>query len=722
MPYRLLYPDGSAQVLAGRVALTRQDNDLTKPDTVQAASSSSIQLGDDVATHRRLGLPQVGTSLSPAPYQGQACALEASGVEVLPGARLSLDDYSPRTGYTGRLLGGNRAFYDLLVNADGTDKTLRQLDLAAFDHDWTLAGVVVGAAHTSWRQGYVYDLYDRGLGAPPLAAAGSSRLYEAGYWPTTYARAVWEAIFRGAGVSWSGELPVLFDSALLPATQGYGYSDATRADHELVAGYDPLATEHVSHQEEDAVLPFTRVLATTADKALHQGSAASFDAGTHAYTVTLPGYYDLKADQTVFAYCTGSFPGQVSVTVQMYVNGQPVGDPDQVRGSDSLYADLTGLAERQLLQVGDVVTARYKFDRWKGLLGAYPINAEWKLRTTGRLTVQLLADFPPGGRVHLADWLPDLTQKDYVKGILQAYGLTQTTDPYTGAVTFRHTASVLDDPRRTGVDWSARVDGSQPVKRSWKLGDFARRNFWRWKDDDTNTAYQQAVFEQTQPGAGWNEEAAKAAAQAFAAGYLDNGPADVSLAATKDVLTLPFAASIVGAEGLLLLPRWKPKAGTDYQADLQVIADAQAAGTYSAAEAEAARVKALGDDYDTQAPGPRLCYQLPATSSRQVKLDDGHGNTQVVTMRLSYFVLGSQAEDFDFSRSLLPLYYPHLAAALARPLVLRPSVRLSAAEVVSFDQLVPVWLSDEQSFFYVNKIDGWEDLAASTPVELIRLE
>ncbi|MDO7884301.1 hypothetical protein [Hymenobacter cheonanensis] len=48
-------------------------------------------------------------------------------------------------------------------------------------------------------------------------------------------------------------------------------------------------------------------------------------------------------------------------------------------------------------------------------------------------------------------------------------------------------------------------------------------------------------------------------------------------------------------------------------------------------------------------------------------------------------------------------------------------MRLSAAEVVAFDQLVPVWLEDEQAWFYVNKVDGWEDGQPSTPEELVRM-
>jgi hypothetical protein len=61
-------------------------------------------------------------------------------------------------------------------------------------------------------------------------------------------------------------------------------------------------------------------------------------------------------------------------------------------------------------------------------------------------------------------------------------------------------------------------------------------------------------------------------------------------------------------------------------------------------------------------------------------------------------VLRSQDENLDFARcSLLPRYYPHLAVAQVRPLVSRPYVRLTAAEVVAFDQLRLTWLDDEQA-------------------------
>ena len=172
------------------------------------------------------------------------------------------------------------------------------------------------------------------------------------------------------------------------------------------------------------------------------------------------------------------------------------------------------------------------------------------------------------------------------------------------------------------------------------------------------------MFEQTHVGQLWAADAAKTAALAFGAGCLDNSAGDTSLNATKDVLCLPFAATLLGAESLLL-PYWKPKASSDYAANLVVIQNAVNDGTYSEEEAQLARVKALADDYETQTPEPRLCYQLGAT--RQVLLEDDLGQKQEASMRLSYFVNAGQVENLDFTRSLLPLYYPNLSAALVRP-------------------------------------------------------
>jgi hypothetical protein len=74
------------------------------------------------------------------------------------------------------------------------------------------------------------------------------------------------------------------------------------------------------------------------------------------------------------------------------------------------------------------------------------------------------------------------------------------------------------------------------------------------------------------------------------------------------VLTLPYAATVVDDAGLLLLPYWKPKASSDYQANLQVIQVSVDDGTYSTEEGITTQAKLFADDFEVQQAEPWLCY------------------------------------------------------------------------------------------------------------------
>jgi hypothetical protein len=163
-------------------------------------------------------------------------------------------------------------------------------------------------------------------------------------------------------VKWSGNLPAVFDTALLPATQPFGYGGATRATYELVADYPPTAQRQRFEDEQNAVLP----VATKQDPSLHQGDQVQYDTLTFTRTITLTDLYDLKAERDVHIYAN-PLPifGTVSTTLEVHVNGQLVGNDDSIRGKGDMETTLTSLAERQLLQPSNVVQARYKLDRWK---------------------------------------------------------------------------------------------------------------------------------------------------------------------------------------------------------------------------------------------------------------------------------------------------------------------------------------------------------------------
>jgi hypothetical protein len=80
------------------------------------------------------------------------------------------------------------------------------------------------------------------------------------------------------------------------ATPPYGYSDVTRQAHESVVGYSPTDQRQRFTSQQNAVLPFRQTGATKQDTDLRVGSAAQVDTVLFTRTITLAGYYDLKAE------------------------------------------------------------------------------------------------------------------------------------------------------------------------------------------------------------------------------------------------------------------------------------------------------------------------------------------------------------------------------------------------------------------------------------------
>jgi hypothetical protein len=68
------------------------------------------------------------------------------------------------------------------------------------------------------------------------------------------------------------------------------------------------------HTEQKAVLLYHQTGATKQDADLHIGSTTQVDTVLFTRTITLPGCYDLKAEQNVHIYCRNFLPGEVSAT------------------------------------------------------------------------------------------------------------------------------------------------------------------------------------------------------------------------------------------------------------------------------------------------------------------------------------------------------------------------------------------------------------------------
>ncbi|UOQ70977.1 hypothetical protein [Hymenobacter cellulosilyticus] len=240
MATSLVLQDGQRLPLVDgqRVGLTVQANDLLKPNSVQADYSSTLTLADTPEVRAALEQAQEGISLSDMPYTELPCTLETQGLEVLPNAVAIIEQHQAGEGFEAQVVGGNKSFYAAIEG-----KTLRELAFpAATEHDWTHTNAVAGAAHTSWEQTYVYDLYDRGKGGP--LDGNTVHLHNDELLPSVYVRSIWEQIFSESGYRWAGPLPTLFDHLLMPTATPPGYGEEVRTATKLVAGIDNTDEKH----------------------------------------------------------------------------------------------------------------------------------------------------------------------------------------------------------------------------------------------------------------------------------------------------------------------------------------------------------------------------------------------------------------------------------------------------------------------------------------------
>lgn len=114
---------------------------------------------------------------------------------------------------------------------------------------------------------------------------------------------------------------------------------------------------------------------------------------------------------------------------------------------------------------------------------------------------------------------PDVSQIDFVKAICGLFGLYVVPSGVNNKIKFA-TLDTLADNKDNAVDWSSKLvrdnaDDSDPREIKYTFGDYARRNWFRYKDDENVGATGDAPL------------------------VVDNE----SLEPEKDTITIPFAAS-----------------------------------------------------------------------------------------------------------------------------------------------------------------------------------
>ena len=125
---------------------------------------------------------------------------------------------------------------------------------------------------------------------------------------------------------------------------------------------------------------------------------------------------------------------------------------------------------------------------------------------------------------------------------------------------------------------------------------------------------------------------------------------------------------------------------------------------------------------------PRILYvekqdATAFTDTSDLDYYDGSTTTSVSTsFPLAWFIKNNVEHNLGFGNNLIEDYYSGFEDVLNRTKIVQSDLRLNAVDINGLDFLIPVFIGEYNSYFYISKITNYEyGSAKSTKVELVKL-
>lgn len=283
-----------------------------------------------------------------------------------------------------------------------------------------------------------------------------------------------------------------------------------------------------------------------------------------------------------------------------------------------------------------------------------------------------------------AQMMPDVSQAQFVKDYCQMFGLIVVYNELINEVRFVRMDKILSNIGNA-LDWSNKIDLSENAELSFINESYAKRNLFKYADesDETKPTGTDGVIE------------------------IDNE----NLENEKEIVQLSYSATntfnqVVGSDTTRF----------NYM-KVHERADDGTTVTYSR--------------YNNT-PNPRILFLQKKTSAdlgySPNYTDDIDSESVTTEIPLTWFIQTgdefSEAKEYNlgFDINLLSKNYQLISEVIGRNKTLALPVRLTASDINQLDFTIPIYLSKYESYFYINKIQGYAPGAnESTIVELVKL-
>lgn len=696
------------------VAMTYQLSDIADIKNQRANFSNQFKVSRSKANDRKLGFASDLNTTDKRPYRMLPARILIDGEDIVENGYAvirGVDTYYSVVIYSGLI--------DLFTRLG--DLKLKDLDLSEYDHILNTTNILSLVNAT---EGICYPLVDYGhLVFNNTLLSNYMRF-------SIYAKVLFEKIITDAGFTVSGsfvEHPK-YSALLLPFTNDKLTYKADAAGGNFVVSRDSFLVDETG---VETTVPFDTVVSGNSLNRYFVDRLVAPD-------------YTVRGKVTVEGTVVKNSGGTVKAIVRLQSSTK-----------------LT-LAYQVVEIVGAAASFKISIDSTE-LEAAEQVRFQVRPDTAGGVTIEdatftYVQDtiVPFNGFCPIAENLPDMKQKDFIKALAQMFGVLYDIDLTTNEVRTRFFDDIVENKARA-KDWSNKLDLKDgPPKITFDLG-FAQVNEFTYANGD-NTGDGDELQDAGQVPADLGNGAV----------LVDN----TNLPAEKNAVSLPFAATeevlnqIVDTSAALLVPKIKIYSFTNYTRDENPVPPFYSTPTLYAGVAnyDAGTIYATGNRVryegivwefvsSTPASGktpgitldgalftglqcwkpaksednfilkhsikvkPRilLAAEAPAGFDTTILSEQGDVVDSVENIIVPYFLSG-----LDFETVLIPDHYKVYEDSGNDAKLVRANFTLTANDTKELDHLIPVWVGYYANYFYISKIDKY--LAGeSTGVELVKI-
>ena len=597
------------------VAVTYKVADIAQfgQRTLNATNQFKIPATD--TNKAALGNPEIVEHFNPYVYTQTAATVKQGGYELIRNGALQIVS-ATSTEYEIVIYSKVRSFFDAIAG-----KSLRDLDLDYLYHIQDFATVTGSYINT---EGYIYPLQDL-FANSPNSLINVTLPYRVDYsFPMVFAKTLLDEIFKQANFAYQAndllEDP-RFDKLLV--SPDLEARKTLTTDRAKTSG---LVSETLYSEPQTATSPIARRVL------IDFGDINSDFFGCFA-TRTVDNYGDLRPCTTYQAAFKGSYTFRAAM-----VNNTPNSSSLfnwQIKKLDTLgvYTALYNNTSAPSVGVNTYPEQTVTVDLEVGdqvFLLAATSDGDFTVDKGTYLicdNVSIVSSY--GSPWVVADYLPDISQTDFLLNISKLFGLVFEQRAYSNVIDVRFFKELYQN-RSIAPDWSDKIQPDSE-KVVFSYGDYAQLNEFKWKEDETNG----------------NSELGNSAFS------IDNS----NLKSATTLFQLDFAASeeVVYQNRMVTIPLYELNDDGDYE--------------------------------NSGSPEPRLV--MLGYDSGSLEVTDGDDSEVITTLPYTYFFNGDQPIGFN---SFIADYYGNLVSSLRDAKQLTAKMKLTAKDVMDKDQLTPVFI------------------------------